>query len=133
MTSASDRLASHLSSSVEQLRERRKLGDHLDVPREVAHDGVFPTKEAALEAGKELMAEGYRTVVSAVNDQFLLEADKTTALNPDIVEQFTRTVFAAVDRNGGEYDGWGADLVDRPPRPLRAGFLFGYRRLFERE
>lgn len=133
MTSASDRLASHLSSSLEQLRQRRKQGDHLDVPREVAHDGVFPTKEAGLEAGKELMAEGYRTVVSAFNDQFLLEADKATALNPDMVEQFTRTVFAAVDRNGGEYDGWGADLMDSPPRPLTAGFLFGYKRLFERE
>lgn len=115
MTGNSERLAHQFDLSAAQLRQRRDIGDKLDVAREIIHDGAFPTKEAAVEAGKELMAAGYRTEVVDADGAFRLEVHKLSILDDHTVNQFTEEVFAVMERHGGEYDGWGGEVIDDSP------------------
>lgn len=72
MTDPLDKL-SHQDLSAKQIEQRLEIGDSLEVAREIHHDGVFPNKESASQAGEELTALGYSTEVVEEDDLFLLE------------------------------------------------------------
>lgn len=119
MTDSLEKLAQQMELSAQQLQQRIDIGDRLDAARDIFHSGVFPTHAAASEAGKELTAAGFTTEVVEADGLVLLEAQKVSTVDAPTVNQFTKDVFSVMARHGGEYDGWGADVMAQP-RTLRA-------------
>ena len=131
MTGHLDKLTHQMDLSAKQVEQRLEIGDILEVAREIYHDGVFPNKEAASQAGEELTALGYSTEVVEEDDQFLLEVQKVSPVDSDSVNRFVQEVFSIVERHGGDYDGWGADVVEGP-RTAGARLPSWLQRLFHR-
>jgi hypothetical protein len=99
----------------EQLAQRAKMGDHLDVAREIEHFAIFTGRKEADAARAQLDAMGYRCkVVRRGWSKFELHAKHTTGLETHEVDVFVGTVFAVVERNHGTYDGWDGPLEASP-------------------
>lgn len=131
MTDPLDKLSHQVELSAKQIEQRREIGDRLEVAREVHHDGVFPNKETASQAGEELATLGYSTEVVEEDDLFLLEVQKISPVDSDSVNSFVQEVSSIIERHGGEYDGWGAEVVDAP-RTAGARLPSWLQRLFPR-
>lgn len=114
MTGHSDKLAHQIDLSAKQVQQRLEIGDNLEVAREIYHDGVFLNKGAASKAGEQLTALGYTTEVVEEDDHVLLEVQKISTVDADSVRKFTQEVFSVMERHGGDYDGWGADVMEGP-------------------
>jgi hypothetical protein len=87
-------------------------GDQVAAPRPIDHTAAFRTRRAAVAAGEELAAAGYR--VDGLYRRLLtvwLEFSAMTAVDHETAAAFTREVVAIVERHGGHYDGWGGFLV----------------------
>jgi hypothetical protein len=109
-------LAEQLRLSAETVEANLGHGDQVTAPRPIDHLAGFWTRSAAVAAGKELTAAGYR--VDGLRRRLLtvwLEFSAMTAVDHATAAAFTREVVAVVDRHGGHYDGWGGFLV--PPAP----------------
>lgn len=100
---------------MQQLEQRRGMSDQLGAPRPVDHSGVFPDRESASEASRELVSSGYGTHISDDQGYVLLEAQKVSAIDAETVHKFTEEVLTIFHRFGGDYDGWGAPVVDSSP------------------
>ena len=57
------------------------------------HSGVFPDRESASEASRELASSGYATRISDNQGYVLLEAQKVTAIDAESVQKFTEEVL----------------------------------------
>lgn len=125
MTTLSEQLAHQRHLSTQQLEQRRGMSDQLGVPRPVDQSGVFPDRESASEASRELASSGYGTRISDDQGFVLLEAQKVTAIDAESVQKFTEEVLTIFHRFGGSYDGWGAPVVDSPSTtaPLRRSWI----------
>lgn len=99
----------------EQLAQRAKMGDQLDVPREIEHFAIFTGRKEADAARAQLEAIGYRcSVVRRGWSKFELHVKHTTVLETHEVDNFVGEVFAVVERHHGSYDGWGGPLAAAP-------------------
>ena len=91
---------------------RHELRDRFDLARTVTHSAGFPRRAAAERAAGELRSSGYDATVTRHG---LLGADlrasREDALDDDRAVTFTREVFDVVQRAGGRYDGWSAEVV----------------------
>lgn len=96
----------------EQLSQRVKLGDQLDVPRDIDHTAYFFTRADAAAAAAELTAAGYVVTFSRKGfGGWLLEAHITTDIEWETVEAFMPELFELIVRSRGIYDGWGGPVV----------------------
>ena len=102
--------------SAKQIEQRLEIGDDLESSRAVDHTAVFPNVEGAAQAAEELAALGYSAEVLEEDDYFLLEAQQMSPLDSDSVKKFVQEVSSIVERHGGDYDGWGAEVVEAPRR-----------------
>jgi hypothetical protein len=87
-------------------------GDVVTAPRPIDHLAGFRSRSAAVAAGEELTAAGYR--VDGLYRRRLtvwLEFSAMTAVDHATAAAFTREVVGIVQRHGGRYDGWGGFLV----------------------
>jgi len=123
MTTLSEQLAHQRQLTAQQLKQRRGMSDQLGTARRVDHSGVFPDTKSAADASFELASSGYATRISEDQGYVLLEVQKVTPIDPETVERFTEEVLTVFHRFGGDYDGWGAPVVDPQPdaaRPRRS-------------
>ena len=107
-------LADQLRLTAETVEANLGHGDQVHAPRPIDHTAAFRTRRAAVAAGEELTAAGYR--VDGLFRRLLtvwLEFSAMTAVDHGTAAAFTREVVAIVQRHGGRYDGWGGFLV--PP------------------
>jgi hypothetical protein len=107
-------LADQLRLSAETVEANLGHGDQVAAPRPIDHLAGFRSRSAALAAGEELTAAGYR--VDGLHRRLLtvwLEFSAMTAVDHATAAAFTREVVGIVERHGGSYDGWGGFLV--PP------------------
>ncbi len=95
----------------EQLAQRVKMGDHLDLPREVEHAGVFSQRAWAVRAATELTGLGYRTSVARRGFKFELLVHHLSTLDDETVEHFVDEVYEVMERNHGAYSGWGGPFA----------------------
>lgn len=82
-----------------------------DTPREVEHFAYFGWRARAARAADELRADGYVVALARRGLKTVLQATRTDSLGDETVSQFLRRVIDIVERNGGEYDGWGAPVA----------------------
>ncbi|GAA4670917.1 ribonuclease E inhibitor RraB [Frondihabitans cladoniiphilus] len=121
-----DTLDSALAVIAPQLAHRARIGDQLDVPRQIDHTAFFQRKSAAREAALALQELGYRVSVSGGLLKSTLEANRVDSLAGDAPERFTREVYGVVAAHGGAYDGWGGEVRQaEDPAPAR-GPLIGF-------
>jgi regulator of RNase E activity RraB len=92
---------------VEALKTR---GDRLEVPRAIEHSAHFADQKSAAAAGAELGKAGH--LVSASPDEeggATLTITRAAPLTE--IDAATEAVLTVVRRHGGDYDGWGAELI----------------------
>jgi hypothetical protein len=107
-------LPEQLRLTAETVEANLGHGDRVSAPRPIDHTAAFRTRRAAVAAGEELTAAGYR--VDGLYRRLAtvwLEFSAMTAVDHATADAFTREVVAVVGRHGGRYDGWGGFLV--PP------------------
>ena len=107
-------LTGQLRLTAETVEANLGHGDQVTAPRPIDHTAAFRTRRAAVAAGQELTAAGYR--VDGLYRRLLtvwLEFSAMTAVDHATAAAFTREVVGTVERHGGRYDGWGGFLV--PP------------------
>jgi len=98
----------------EQLSQRVKMGDHLEVPREVDHTAYFAKRANAESAAAELAAQGYSVAVSRKGfGSFALEAHIDSDVEWETVDEFVPRMFDLITKHHGVYDGWGGTVVLR--------------------
>ena len=96
----------------EQLSQRVKMGDHLEVPREVDHTAYFAKRVDAQAAADDLSKQGFKVSVSRRGfGSFALEAHITTDVEWDTVDNFVPKMFDLITSHHGVYDGWGGSVV----------------------
>lgn len=96
----------------EQLSQRVKMGDHLEVPREVDHAAYFAKRNDADAAARELTEQGFRVSVTRRGfASFALEAHITTDVEWDTVDAFVPRMYDLITRHRGVYDGWGGGVI----------------------
>lgn len=96
------------------LDQRREMGDRFDVPRDVDHLALFPSRVRADAAAKALRAAGFRVDEVTRRDdvmKFALEFHRTETLEGDRADEFCAEIRDLIKPLGGEYDGWGAMIV----------------------
>jgi regulator of RNase E activity RraB len=110
-------LAEQLELTAGTVEQNLAHGDQVHAPRPIDHTAAFRTRRAAVAAGAELTAAGYR--VDGLHRRLLtvwLEFSAMTAVDHATAAAFTEEVVGIVRRHGGRYDGWGGFLV--PPDPV---------------
>lgn len=96
----------------EQLSQRVKMGDHLEVPRDVDHTAYFAKRTDADAAAAELSAKGFSVSVTRRGfGSFALSAHITTDVEWETVDDFVPTMYALIMSHRGVYDGWGGAVV----------------------
>lgn len=85
-------------------------GDRSEVPRPIEHSAHFAEQASASSAGRELGRLGYRVSASADREGGATVTATRTAPLSDIDEDSV-SVLRVVREHGGDYDGWGCDLV----------------------
>ncbi|MCM3613321.1 ribonuclease E inhibitor RraB [Microbacterium enclense] len=107
-------LASELSSWILQEVHRRDLGENFSAPRPVDHTAYFRWRWSARRAAMQLAALGYSTTVEKHRREVVLKATREQTLEAASVRSFLEEVVNVVERNGGDYDGWGAPVEAAP-------------------
>lgn len=96
----------------EQLAQRVKMGDHLDIARVIEHFALFTGRKEADAAKAQLIAEGFVTTVKRRGwSKFELRATRSATIEAHEVDDMVCRVFKIVERNHGSYDGWGGPLA----------------------
>ncbi len=91
-----------------------EAGDDLNIAREVEHYLFFQTKTSMERAVSQLASHGYEAK-EYVNDD---ESDygygvvlvKTEAINPEIIEETTTSLYESAIQEHGIYEGWSTVL-----------------------
>jgi hypothetical protein len=96
----------------EQLKVRNNHGDRLDQARKVEHFAYFRSLSAAKKVAEDLSTIGYEVEVTKRGlFKVGLVATREDALDDNFVLAF-KAVLYVVEGNGGEYDGFGAEVVE---------------------
>lgn len=105
-------LESQRAMNSEQLAQRVKMGDHLEFPREVEHFALFTGRKHAEAARLQLVRDGFdANILRKGLTKFELRARQRTSIKAAEVDTFVCRVFAIVEANHGEYDGWNGPLA----------------------
>jgi hypothetical protein len=108
----------HRAMDSEQVAQRAKMGDQLDVAREVDQFAYFDRRAKAAAAAAELGSGGFRTSIRRKGlGTFLLEAHMQSPVEQAAVDEFVARMYDLVERHGGIYDGWGGTVVLRSAPP----------------
>lgn len=104
----------HLTSNVEQFSQRIKMRDDVDLPREVEHFANFSAIKDARAAARDLEALGYAvTVTRRMVFRATLRATKQSTVDIETADAMVEEVFGVVEARRGDYDGWGAPVIQR--------------------
>ena len=96
----------------EQLKVRNNHGDRLDQARKVEHFAYFRSLNAAKKVAEDLSTIGYEVEVTKRGlFKVSLLATREDALDEHFVQAFKAVLFV-VEGNGGEYDGFGAEVIE---------------------
>jgi hypothetical protein len=107
-----DHFETQLEAAREQLAHRREEQDRLDVPRPIEHFAYFSRRARAVQAAAALEEAGYRTALARWRVfGATLEATRLSRLDEETVEAFMHEVHEIVGSHGGDYDGWGGEVV----------------------
>lgn len=105
-------IQSHLTCNVEQFSQRIKMRDNVDAAREVEHFADFAAIKHARSASTALEKLGYSVTVTRRRVfRAVLRAAKLATVDIETADRMVHEVFAVVTAHQGEYDGWGAPLV----------------------
>ncbi|BCJ29017.1 DUF695 domain-containing protein [Actinocatenispora sera] len=85
-------------------------GDRAEIPRPIEHSAHFADQAGAGASGKELGALGYR-VTASTDPEGGVTLTAVRAAPLTAVDEASVQVQAVVQAHGGDYDGWGSDLV----------------------
>lgn len=80
MATLAELLAHQRQLTAQQLEQRCGMSDQLGTPRPVDHSGIFPDKESASEASRELESLGYGARISEDQGYLLLEVQKADSV-----------------------------------------------------
>ncbi|KQV26263.1 MULTISPECIES: ribonuclease E inhibitor RraB [unclassified Microcella] len=104
----------HLTSNVEQFSQRIKMRDDVDLPREVEHFANFAAIKDARSAARDLQALGYEVAVTRrMVFRATLRATKQSTVDIETADAMVEEVFGVVEARRGDYDGWGAPVIQR--------------------
>lgn len=104
----------HLTSNVEQFSQRIKMRDDVDQPREVEHFANFGAIKEAQNAARQLENLGYTvTVTRRMIFRATMRATKTSTVDIEAADAMVEEVFGIVEANHGDYDGWGAPVIQQ--------------------
>jgi len=93
--------------SSEQLAQRVKMGDHLELPREVEHIALMPDRSHADAAAGELAGLGFRVVQQREGlKRRRLTAIGESSIEPDTVDAFVDDIHDLITRHSGSYECW---------------------------
>ncbi len=101
----------HLALADQQLEQRRGVNDQLSTAREVDHFAYFRKRAGAERAAELLRAEGFRVELARKGFTTSLAAHIDSPVDRGSVRAVVNRVFDAVESNGGDYDGWGGEVV----------------------
>lgn len=105
-------IQSHLTCNVEQFSQRIKMRDDVDVAREVEHFANFAAIKDARAAGAALEQLGYGVEVTRrMIFRATLRATKQATVDVETADLMVEEVFGVITAHHGDYDGWGAPLV----------------------
>ena len=105
-------MQTHLTCNVEQYSQRIKMRDNVDAPREVEHFANFAAIKDARAAGAALEQLGYGvTVTRRMVFRATLRATQQATVDVETADRMVEEVFGVVDAHHGDYDGWGAPLI----------------------
>jgi regulator of RNase E activity RraB len=105
-------MQTHLTCNVEQYSQRIKMRDNVDAPREVEHFANFSAINDARAAAAALEKLGYTpTVTRRMIFRGTLRATKQATVDVETADRMVEEVFGIVTVHHGDYDGWGAPLV----------------------
>ncbi len=108
-------LESQRAMNSEQLAQRVKMGDHLEIAREVEHFALFTGRKEANAARYQLSTVGFDTnIVRKGWSKFELQARQVTSVEAAEVDAFVCQVFSIIESHHGSYDGWGGPLAGPP-------------------
>ncbi|GAA3517048.1 DUF695 domain-containing protein [Actinocatenispora rupis] len=105
-----DPAAEQRSYNLPLVRALVSRGDRAEQPRPVEHSAHFAEQKQASAAGAELGKLGYR-VTASVDPDGSATVTATRAVPLTEIDEATVQVLTVVRANGGDYDGWGCDLV----------------------
>ncbi|NRG41749.1 hypothetical protein GTU73_14535 [Rathayibacter sp. VKM Ac-2804] len=97
--------------AAQQLEVRLRYGDQVWELREVDHFAVFSRRSKARRAGRALVASGFEIAISRLRLRLVLVASHHAAVDEEATTAFLRQVIEVVEREGGRYDGWRAEIV----------------------
>lgn len=105
-------MQTHLTCNVEQYSQRIKMRDNVDAPREVEHFANFAAIKDARAAAAALEQLGYGvTVTRRMVFRATLRATQQATVDVETADRMVEEVFGVVAAHHGDYDGWGAPLV----------------------
>lgn len=105
-------MQTHLTCNVEQYSQRIKMRDDVDAPREVEHFANFAAIKDAHAAGAALEKLGYgATVTRRMLLRGTLRVTKMATVDVETADRMVEEVFNVVSAHRGDYDGWGAPVV----------------------
>ncbi len=108
----SGELEAQLRLVAAQVEQRLSMGDRTTKPREVDHSAAFRRRPSAIAATEELAALGYEVEIQRHLFHVVLEITHLSAVDLDSAEGFAREVVEVVLKHGGDYEGWGAGVVE---------------------
>lgn len=86
-------------------------GDDPEAPREIDHVAIFPSADAAAVAGRQLRDLGFRVDDPAPGEESRLSFHREDRLADGVPDDFVGQILDVVLPLGGEYDGWGAPVM----------------------
>lgn len=95
----------------EQKKQRERIGDSLDQPRDLDHVMVFRRRGSADAAAQTLRDAGFHVVVMPGLLRTTVQATRANALGDDEVARVLHEVVAIAEAHGGQYDGFGGEVV----------------------
>lgn len=105
-------MQTHLTCNVEQYSQRIKMRDDVDAAREVEHFANFAAIKDARAAGTALEQLGYAAAVERrMIFRGTLRATKMATVDVETADRMVEEVFTVVTAHHGDYDGWGAPVV----------------------
>jgi hypothetical protein len=105
-------MQTHLTCNVEQYSQRIKMRDDVDAAREVEHFANFAAIKDARAAATALEKLGYAaSVTRRMLFRGTLRVTKMATVDVETADRMVEEVFTVVAAHHGDYDGWGAPVV----------------------
>jgi hypothetical protein len=99
-------------ADMQVLETLRRSGADLGKPHTPVYFTNYPTESASQAARKQLEGDGFKVVKagrSGDGNAWILILTRTMPLSMENVRRASRSMTAAVEKNGGRYDGWEAE------------------------